>query len=178
MLAIAAGAAWSVAAIRRPALATVACGAIVLGQAVACASIAPEHLAQLNALAGGPAAAYTKLVDSNLDWGQDLLRLRQWQSARGGAPIGLAYFGSAPVSAYDVRVADWRSLLAGAHRPGDTFVISATYLQGIFLCGDPFAALRAIAPSERIGYTLFAYALDRDEVAVALKDAARDPCAP
>ncbi|MBL8115236.1 MAG: glycosyltransferase family 39 protein, partial [Acidobacteria bacterium] len=47
----------------------------LLIQAVECATIAPHPLSFFNALAGGPAAGRTLLVDSNLDWGQDLARL-------------------------------------------------------------------------------------------------------
>jgi hypothetical protein len=55
----------------------------------------PHHLSFFNELAGGPANGYRHLIDSNLDWGQDLLPLQSWLAARGqGEPIGLAYFGN------------------------------------------------------------------------------------
>ncbi len=177
VLAVVAGMAWAVQAMGDRRHAVAAMTVLVLGQAAACASIAPQHLAYLNELAGGPSSGYTKVVDSNLDWGQDLLRLRDWQAAHAGARVGVAYFGSAPLAAYSVRVADWRSLLDD-HGRADVFVISATYLQGVFLCGDPFAPLRAVRPSERIGYTLFSYAMSREDVRAALAEAARDRCAP
>jgi hypothetical protein len=55
----------------------------------------PHHLAYFNALAGGPAGGHRYLIDSNLDWGQDLPALRDWlRDHRGGARTGLAYFGN------------------------------------------------------------------------------------
>ncbi|HUR79562.1 MAG TPA: glycosyltransferase family 39 protein [Thermoanaerobaculia bacterium] len=50
----------------------------------------PDYLAYFNELAGRHPERIA--VDSNLDWGQDLLRLRR---AVGGQPVHLAYFGSA-----------------------------------------------------------------------------------
>ena len=38
----------------------------------------PHHLAYFNEIAGGPANGWRLLVDSNLDWGQDLERLAAW----------------------------------------------------------------------------------------------------
>jgi len=41
-------------------------------------TIFPHYLAYYNILAGGPNNGYKIAVDSNLDWGQDLKRLKQW----------------------------------------------------------------------------------------------------
>ncbi|MEW5851860.1 MAG: phospholipid carrier-dependent glycosyltransferase [Myxococcota bacterium] len=40
--------------------------------------ITPDHLSYFNALAGGPARGPDWLDDSNVDWGQGLIQLRQW----------------------------------------------------------------------------------------------------
>jgi len=56
--------------------------------------IHPNHLAYFNEIAGGPDAGDRYLLDSNLDWGQDLHALSTWlQRHRPGEPVGLAYFG-------------------------------------------------------------------------------------
>ena len=44
-----------------------------------------RHLSYFNELAGGPARGWKILSDSNVDWGQDLPRLRSWLAAHGGA---------------------------------------------------------------------------------------------
>ena len=41
-------------------------------------TVAPHYLAYFNELAGGPANGFKELVDSNLDWGQDLKNLKLW----------------------------------------------------------------------------------------------------
>ncbi len=71
-LALVAGAALAPAAGRGRALAA---GAVLSLQIVECVRVAPHPLAFFNALAGGPGNGRTLLVDSNLDWGQDLARL-------------------------------------------------------------------------------------------------------
>jgi len=58
------------------------------------ASIHPHYLAYFNAVSGGPDRGSDHLIDSNLDWGQDLVTLERWLKAHHpGRPVGLAYFG-------------------------------------------------------------------------------------
>jgi hypothetical protein len=69
-------------------------GASTVGTIAAALTIAPHYLAYFNWASGGPANGSAHLIDSNLDWGQDLVGLRRWMAAN--APnerIGLAYFG-------------------------------------------------------------------------------------
>ena len=58
--------------------------------------IAPHYLAYFNELGGGPARGRLHLVDSSLDWGQDLPGLKAWLDAnrRPGEDAYLAYFGT------------------------------------------------------------------------------------
>jgi hypothetical protein len=53
----------------------------------------PDHLAWFNELAG--AQPERILVESDLDWGQDLTRLRETLRARGISTVWLGYFGQA-----------------------------------------------------------------------------------
>jgi hypothetical protein len=60
----------------------------------AVALIHPHYLAYFNWTSGGPERAPARLIDSNLDWGQDLLALRDWLREHApGRRVGLAYFG-------------------------------------------------------------------------------------
>src|SRR5204863_295141 len=52
-------------------------------------------------LLSGRGAQY--LVDSNLDWGQDLKPLKRWMDRQGVAEVNLAYFGTADPAYYGIR---------------------------------------------------------------------------
>ncbi|WP_165245828.1 ArnT family glycosyltransferase [Paludisphaera soli] len=57
-------------------------------------SIHPHYLAYFNQASGGPDRTPARLIDSNLDWGQDLVGLREWcRTNIPNEPIGFAYFG-------------------------------------------------------------------------------------
>ena len=61
-------------------------------------SVPRQHF---NELVGGPKGGPNHLVDSNVDWGVDLLFLKKWLDEHPEAsPLGLAYFGM-----FDPRVA-------------------------------------------------------------------------
>ena len=87
-----------------------------------------------------------------------------------------AYFGSAPPDAYGVNVWLWHIAGPDVKLRADWIVISATYLDGLYLQNDPFQAFRAIAPTARPTPSLFLYDASRAEVRAALAVAmARTP---
>lgn len=54
----------------------------------------PHSLSYFNEAAGGPANGHAHLIDSHIDWGQDLLLLRDWQQAHPEArPLDVACQG-------------------------------------------------------------------------------------
>lgn len=57
----------------------------------------PGYIAYFNQFIGRKANADRFLIDSNLDWGQDLLRLRDWALANGITEMTVHYFGGADV---------------------------------------------------------------------------------
>lgn len=78
---------------------------LVLGQVAADVRVAPHYLAYFNEIAGGPKEGYRRLVDSSLDWGQDLPGLKTWlaEHAR-GEPAFLSYFGTGEPAYYGLKV--------------------------------------------------------------------------
>src|SRR5206468_11204129 len=65
----------------------------------------PHYLAYFNELAGGPRNGYKRLVDSNLDWGQDLKGLKRWADEKrldATHPLYLSYFGTADPRYYQI----------------------------------------------------------------------------
>jgi hypothetical protein len=58
-------------------------------------SVFPCYLSYFNELGGGPNEGYEHLLGSNIDWGQDLWRLKDWLAVHPEAsPLKLAYFNS------------------------------------------------------------------------------------
>lgn len=125
--------------------------------------VAPHYLAYFNELAGGPRQGYRVLVDSNLDWGQDLKGLKSWiDHNKIGEPIWLSYFGMADPRYYGIHHFNVPRVLGGypfepsaydeleaQGKPGDAaqkfvgdlqagqyIAVSATNFSGVYL-GQP-----------------------------------------
>lgn len=63
----------------------------------------PHYLPYFNWLSGGPNHGHFYLLDSNLDWGQDLIGLRRYLEHEGIDEIDLAYYGRVPPEVYGIR---------------------------------------------------------------------------
>ena len=85
----------------------------------------PNHLSYFNALAGGPQNGHQWLIDSNLDWGQDLPALKQYMDENKIDKVKLGCFGRVDPRIYgiDYSLAD-RNISEGVH------VISVNFLVG------------------------------------------------
>ena len=80
-------------------------GALIVWHVTAAIRIAPHFLAYFNELAGGPKKGRFHLVDSSLDWGQDLPGLKAWLDAHAaGEPVYLSYFGTGEPAYYGLHV--------------------------------------------------------------------------
>jgi len=130
--------------------------------------IHPHYLAYFNELVGGPNNGYKCLVDSNLDWGQDLKGLKSYMEEHSISRIGLSYFGSDSPDRYGIAY-DWLpSYVLRYHDPIDPkttrkgwIAISATNLQGVYFDDVKiFAWLKWRKPIAKIGYSIFIYKID------------------
>jgi len=102
--------------------------------------VAPHYLAYFNELAGGPARGSEHLVDSSLDWGQDLPGLKAWLAAhrRPGEDAYLAYAGTGEPRYYAIP-AKRLAYINGFHEdepyiplgPG-LYCVGATMLQQVY----------------------------------------------
>ena len=130
----------------------------------------PYDLAYFAEWSGGPQNGFHWLVDSNLDWGQDLYALATKLRAERG-PVFPSYFGPT-----DTRVLGWSAsgpeLVEGLPNwdrdAGTTFhpanpapglyAISATNLQGVILNdSDAFDFFRRRRPEGSAGYSILLY---------------------
>ena len=117
--------------------------ALTLSCAVSFVLATPGYLSYFNVAAGGPRGGAQHLVDSNIDWGQDLGRLKRWMDVNGVAKIDLAYFGTADPRAYGI---DFRKVTLFFDfypdvplvrpEPGHYLAASVTLLAGVYMRGD------------------------------------------
>jgi hypothetical protein len=137
-------------------------------QLVGILRIHPHYLAYFNELVGGPENGYKYLVDSNLDWGQDLKGLGAYLKAQSVDRVELSYFGTADPAYYGISYTclpsfgilskDKCPIEPGFQGRAGVFALSATHLQGVYL-NDPhtFDWLKEREPEAVIGYSIFVY---------------------
>jgi 4-amino-4-deoxy-L-arabinose transferase-like glycosyltransferase len=101
----------------------------------------PHYLAYFNQIAGGPRHAYRHMVDSSLDWGQDLPGLADWlrRNPPGATQVYLAYFGSGSPEYYGISSRrlpgyfdTWRRRDEWYALTGGIYAVSATMLQTVY----------------------------------------------
>jgi hypothetical protein len=133
--------------------------AILIGMVmvVESASIHPDYLAYFNVLAGGPQNGPRYLIDSNLDWGQDLKKLRSWTLRHPGLPLCLSYSGRADPEYYGIHYKKLEAMnnLDALVNADCVVAVSAHLLFGTET--DEFRLLRTVMPDDRIGYSIYVY---------------------
>ncbi|MBI1347261.1 hypothetical protein GC163_13355 [bacterium] len=135
----------------------------------------PHHLAYFNEYAGGPANGWQHLVDSNVDWGQDLHALKDWLDEHPGEPIKLAYFGTVSPSAVgfgnDYHLPPTRYPSPGRYAVSVNYVAGRPHrlrdVDGLDITAniDDFGYFRFFEPDARIGYSIFVYDLSPEDIA-------------
>jgi hypothetical protein len=173
----------------------VAEGAVALslgGTIAATLAIAPHYLAYFNAVSGGPAHGSAHLIDSNLDWGQDLVGLRRWLARNApGERFGLAYFGQIDPWIFALRgdtafpwflppalpgKFDGRQPPLRRLEPG-LYAVSASLVRGLpwrvyekdqlgtfSARTDAFGYFRTLVPIAQVGHSIFVYRLSEADV--------------
>ena len=142
-------------------IARTAVGVLVAGFLLSSLRAYPNFLSYLSedALGRGPRET---LVDSNTDWGQGLVQLRDYMRSHRIDRVALAYFGSAIPEAYDIRYVPLPSFLELPDHSEEGqaprfIVVSATLLTGAYVQGDPYAALRHARPVAIVGGSLYVF---------------------
>jgi 4-amino-4-deoxy-L-arabinose transferase-like glycosyltransferase len=114
--------------------------------------IHPHYLAYFNWASGGASRGSEHLIDSNLDWGQDLVGLKRWLDENApGERAGIAYFGQINPETFNLesqasggpRVLDWflppvrpgtlperPAQASGPPKPG-LYAVSASLMRGL-----------------------------------------------
>jgi hypothetical protein len=131
---------WAVGALGR----RIVLGGLLVVYMVAVVWAWPNYLTYFNVVIGGPSQGYKWLVDSSLDWGQDLPAMKRWlDDHTAERPVYLSFFGTASPKYYGIGAewlpghVDWdfdAERLTGPHelRPG-VYCISATMRAAVYL---------------------------------------------
>jgi 4-amino-4-deoxy-L-arabinose transferase-like glycosyltransferase len=131
--------------------------------------IYPHYLSYFNLAAGGPKNGYKILVDSNLDWGQDLIHLKEYMDQNKLDRICLVYFGNADPGIYGIQ---YRLPYRGEQC--DQLAASQNFLAGIpsflrdhtfFLVvpQDTFSWLKNERPIGLVGYSIKIFDLKNND---------------
>jgi hypothetical protein len=141
-------------------------------QTVECIVTAPHHLAYFNEFAGGDDRARHLLLDSNLDWGQDLGRLKTYLRTQGIDRIYLGYFGHVDPHLYGIEYV----LPPVTPTPG-RYAMSANFLAGypyaITYAGEPILGVKQDAwswlerfkPVARVGRSIYVFDVTPEAIA-------------
>jgi hypothetical protein len=85
----------------------------------------PNYLSYFNAISGGPGRGHEWLIDSNLDWGQDLPELKKYMDHNKIESIKLGYFGRVDPELYGIKYT-----LPGQKVEKGLYGISINFLKG------------------------------------------------
>jgi hypothetical protein len=144
---------------------------LLVWQLITCTASSPRHLAYFNETAGGPSLSRNILLDSNLDWGQDLGRLKSYMTKNNIEGIQLGYFGCVDPKLYGIKY----TLAPFEPKPG-LYAISANYLSGlppvltylesssVYSPHGHWSWLDEFQPVARVGNSIYIFKIEPGEI--------------
>ncbi len=114
---------------------------VLLGlTAISCLYAWPNYISYMNIIAGGPQNGYSHLVDSSLDWGQDLKELKSWLDKNNTqkSEVYFSCFSNSDVGYYGIKakmLPSYRIQKSDEmfELKGGIYCISATMYQYVYL---------------------------------------------
>jgi len=118
--------------------------------------IYPHYLAYFNEIAGGPDNGPKYLTDSNIDWGQDVKKLKKYIDENNIEYICLSYFGQAKLEYYGI---DYRYLPDNQNFQGidQLNCVVAISVTSLLSKEREYDWLLQYEPDEKIGYSIYVY---------------------
>jgi 4-amino-4-deoxy-L-arabinose transferase-like glycosyltransferase len=147
---------------RRPALpaffhkAAIVCLALV---AVESAAAFPRYISFFNWASGGRSEGWKYVVDSNLDWGQDMQRLQNYLARRGASNVCLATFSAAPPEYFGITPRAIPGSAAEARKQGCLVVVSLSVLYEWPPLDGSYNWMKRLAVTDRVGDSFNVYDL-------------------
>jgi len=115
----------------------------------------PNYLAFFNFLAGGSKDGPRYLTDSNIDWGQDLKKLKTYLDRNSIRSVCLDYFGSGDAVVYHgINACD-----LSAWPPPQSCRVVAASVTALHFKDSQLKPLLACEPRARVGYSIYVYDL-------------------
>jgi hypothetical protein len=148
---------------------------LLLWQVIGTLRIYPYYLTYFNEIAGGPDRGRYVLSDSNIDWGQDMVGLKNYVEQNDIHDLKLSYFGIAHPTAYDLATraippvrtamndqgAWWLKTYYPDDPPPGKYAISvANLMGGIWIDRAAYAFFRDRAPDTTIGNSIYLYTIE------------------
>jgi hypothetical protein len=143
-------------------------GLLIVWQVVGTLRYYPYYLTFFNEIAGGPDRGRYILIDSNLDWGQDLPALKQYVDEHHLEQVRFSYSGATPPGVYGLKTqalppffppmrdqgAWWLHTLYPPDPPPGHYALSVTGMMG-----DPndYAFFRDRMPDAIVGNSIYIY---------------------
>ena len=167
------------APIMKRSFAQIALAVLLLWNVGSALAIHPHPLAYFNELAGGPSNGYKYMLDSNLDWGQDLPALKKYIDEHKVEKIKFSYAGTANpayygicydrllgVDGYTFDPEFDQTKLPSCGPTDGVIAISVTCLQNIrgFYPNASYDWLKQFQPEAVLGYSIFIYKIDRKQL--------------
>lgn len=141
-------------------IARIPAGGLVLLLMIESFSSYPNYLAFFNFAAGGSQNGPNYLIDSNIDWGQDLKKLKQYLDRNSIREVCLRYFGSAEPGYFGIAHRDLAMYPAPA-----TCSVAAASVNELYFKDSRIKRLLTCEPRARIGYSIYVYDLRDGECA-------------
>ncbi len=125
----------------------------------------PNYLSYFNIIAGGPDNGHRWLIDSNLDWGQDLPGLKKYMEKNGIEEIKLGYFGRVDPEIYGIKYTlPNRQLEHGIYAISVNFLVGRPYYmlkdnpkELVYVDLDYFKKYKSLKPIEVINNTIYIF---------------------
>jgi hypothetical protein len=134
--------------------------ALCIWYALESAFIYPHYLAYFNQVAGGPDNGHDFLLDSNIDWGQDLKGLKGWMDENNVETINLHYMGNDNLEYRNISSKSLR-----CYPPEGITAASVNIVRGLLFDDRTCKSwLREYEPFEKIGYSIFIYNITEDQL--------------
>ncbi len=138
--------------------------------------IHPNYLSYFNEFIGGTKNGYRYVVDSNIDWGQDLKSLARYLEENKVNEVYLSYFGTANPHYYNIKYKPLKShrlpepvseqIIPEPDTPG-LYAISVTNLQGVYFDNHKiFDWLKKYEPEAIIGNSIHIYDIKNDNPSI------------